>query len=84
MGSDGLPHSRSALIALTTVVQPMKDMAERSFDCCWIAIGHGDTQLGAQFGRLVPSGGDGKSTRLMCLGLKTLLPGCARSSCFIV
>ncbi len=59
MGSDGLPHSRSALIALTTVVQPMKDMAERSFSRRWIAIGHGDTQRGAQFGRSVPSGGDG-------------------------
>ena len=32
VGSDGLPHSRSALIALTTVVQPMKEMAERSFE----------------------------------------------------
>ncbi|MGB3484927.1 MAG: LacI family DNA-binding transcriptional regulator [Mycobacterium sp.] len=32
VGGDGLPHSRSALIALTTVVQPMKEMAERSFE----------------------------------------------------
>jgi LacI family transcriptional regulator len=32
VGSDGLPHNRSALIGLTTVVQPMKEMAERSFE----------------------------------------------------
>lgn len=32
VGSDGLPHSRSALISLTSVVQPMNEMAERSFE----------------------------------------------------
>lgn len=32
VGSDGLPHSRSALIGLTTIVQPVKEMAERSFE----------------------------------------------------
>jgi LacI family transcriptional regulator len=31
-GADGLPHSRSPLISLTTVVQPTNDMAERSFE----------------------------------------------------
>lgn len=31
-GSDGLPHSRSLLIGLTTIVQPVKEMAERSFE----------------------------------------------------
>lgn len=32
VGGDGLPHSRSALIALTTVIQPINVMAERSFE----------------------------------------------------
>ena len=32
VGSDGLPHSRSALIGLTTIVQPIKDMADTAFD----------------------------------------------------
>lgn len=32
VGSDGLAHSRSRLIGLTTIVQPVKDMAERSFE----------------------------------------------------
>lgn len=32
VGSDGLPHSRSLLIGLTTIVQPVKEMAERSFE----------------------------------------------------
>ncbi|MDN5880180.1 MAG: LacI family DNA-binding transcriptional regulator [Arthrobacter sp.] len=31
-GSDGLPHSRSRLIDLTTIVQPVQQMAERSFE----------------------------------------------------
>ncbi|MFJ2620736.1 LacI family DNA-binding transcriptional regulator [Glutamicibacter sp. NPDC087344] len=31
VGSDGVSHSRSGLIGLTTIVQPVKDMAERSF-----------------------------------------------------
>lgn len=32
VGSDGLPHSRSALIGLTTIVQPVKEMADTAFD----------------------------------------------------
>ena len=32
VGSDGLPRSRSLLIGLTTIVQPVKEMAERSFE----------------------------------------------------
>jgi LacI family transcriptional regulator len=32
VGSDGLPHSRSALIGLTTIVQPVQEMAEKSFE----------------------------------------------------
>ncbi|AHC25406.2 LacI family transcriptional regulator [Mycolicibacterium neoaurum] len=32
VGGDGLPHSRSALINLTTVIQPINVMAERSFE----------------------------------------------------
>ena len=40
VGSDGLPHSRSALISLTTVVQPMKEMAERSFELLRDQITH--------------------------------------------
>ena len=32
VGSDGLPRSRSLLIGLTTIVQPVRDMAERSFE----------------------------------------------------
>lgn len=31
VGSDGLPRSRSLLIGLTTIVQPVKEMADRSF-----------------------------------------------------
>jgi LacI family transcriptional regulator len=31
VGSDGLPHSRSRLIGMTTIVQPVKQMAERAF-----------------------------------------------------
>ncbi|MBP6684030.1 MAG: LacI family DNA-binding transcriptional regulator [Leucobacter sp.] len=31
VGSDGTPHSRSRLIGLTTIVQPVKEMAEQSF-----------------------------------------------------
>lgn len=32
VGSDGLPRSRSLLIGLTTIVQPVREMAERSFE----------------------------------------------------
>ncbi|EMY34459.1 LacI family transcriptional regulator [Arthrobacter crystallopoietes BAB-32] len=32
VGSDGLPHSRSALVGLTTIVQPVQEMAEKAFD----------------------------------------------------
>lgn len=32
VGCDGLRHSRSKIIGLTTIVQPVKDMAERSFE----------------------------------------------------
>ncbi|KAD4060626.1 substrate-binding domain-containing protein [Arthrobacter yangruifuii] len=32
VGSDGLPHSRSRLIGMTTIVQPVKKMAERAFE----------------------------------------------------
>lgn len=32
VGSDGLPHSRSRLIRMTTIVQPVKTMAERAFE----------------------------------------------------
>lgn len=32
VGSDGLVHSRSKLIGLTTIVQPVREMAERSFE----------------------------------------------------
>lgn len=31
VGSDGLPQSRSALIRLTTIVQPVREMAEQAF-----------------------------------------------------
>lgn len=40
VGGDGLPHSRSALISLTTVVQPMKEMAERAFELLLDQITH--------------------------------------------
>ena len=40
VGGDGLPHNRSALIALTTVVQPMNEMAERSFELLLDQITH--------------------------------------------
>ncbi|MCG2622573.1 LacI family transcriptional regulator [Arthrobacter sp. I2-34] len=32
VGGDGLPHSRSALVGLTTIVQPVQEMAEKAFD----------------------------------------------------
>lgn len=32
VGSDGLPHSRSRLIGMTTIVQPVKQMADRAFE----------------------------------------------------
>lgn len=40
VGSDGLPHSRSALIGLTTIVQPVKEMAETAFGLLLNQIGH--------------------------------------------
>lgn len=40
VGSDGLPHSRSLLIGLTTIVQPVKEMAERSFQLLLDQITH--------------------------------------------
>jgi LacI family transcriptional regulator len=40
VGGDGLAHSRSALISLTTVVQPMNEMAERSFELLLDQITH--------------------------------------------
>lgn len=40
VGSDGLPHSRSLLIGLTTIVQPVKEMAERSFELLLDQITH--------------------------------------------
>lgn len=39
VGSDGLPHSRSALIGLTTIVQPVQEMAETAFDLLLKQIG---------------------------------------------
>ncbi|NKX52719.1 LacI family transcriptional regulator, partial [Arthrobacter deserti] len=32
VGSDGLPHSRSRLIGMTTIVQPVQQMARRAFE----------------------------------------------------
>lgn len=48
VGSDGLPHSRSRLIGMTTIVQPVKQMATRAFDLLLDQIGsprttHADT-----------------------------------------
>ena len=40
VGSDGLPRSRSLLIGLTTIVQPVKEMAERSFELLLDQITH--------------------------------------------
>ena len=32
VGADGLAHSRSLIVGLTTIVQPVREMAERSFE----------------------------------------------------
>lgn len=43
VGSDGLPHSRSALVGLTTIVQPVQEMAEKSFQLLLAQITHPTT-----------------------------------------
>ena len=40
VGSDGLPHSRSELVGLTTIVQPVQEMANNAFSLLLDQITH--------------------------------------------